>query len=1031
MLGLLIVQATQASAAPLDFARDVRPILAEHCFQCHGPDPKGREAGLRLDVREGATAKLPSNAVAITPAQPAASELLKRITSHDRDAIMPPPSVKKPLSPRQVKLLEQWISEGAPYTGHWAFTAPIKQPLPQASSAPLTASQAIDAYVADRLRREGLKLSAPASAETLCRRLYLDLIGLPPSPKDIDDFMAAASINRTAAIAALVDRLLASERYGEKWARTWLDVARYADSNGYEKDLPREQWAWRDWVIRAINRDLPYDQFLVEQIAGDLLPNVTQDQLVATGFLRNGMLNEEGAIVPEQFRLDGMFDRMDCIGKAVLGLSLQCAQCHSHKFDPITQDEYYGMFAYLNDTCEAQSWVYTQPQLDQIAKIRADIQAVEKRLQTARPKWRDELAAWEADVQKQLVDWAPVLATDLGSTGGLNHPTQLPDRSVMTLGHPTTRGDIYLIAEPELKGVTGLRLEALTHGDLPFNGPGRSRYGTWALTEMEVTVKQPGRAEWQKLKLVEATADFAESAASLEEEWKAGHDPENKRTRGPASFLIDGSNLTAWRADRGIARRNQPSVAIVQFEKPLEVPAGTQLKVLLRFDHGDSSNGRGSTQLGRCRVSTTKATSPKALPIDYAAVLALSVPAEKRTAEHNEAIFTAWRASRADCQKFNDEIDALWKTYPKADTSVMHLKERNADSSRSTHVLDRGIWDRPKHEVQPHVPASLHSRPEGANNRLTFARWLSDKRSPLTARVAVNRVWQSLFGVGLLETAEDFGTRSPEPEYLEILDDLAVDFMEHSWSQKQLLRAIVLSQTYQQSSHASSEMLQRDPQNRWLARGPRFRAEAEVVRDIVLTASGLLHQQLGGPSIFPPVPESMLEYNYFKPTYWQPPTDVQRYRRSLYVFRKRSMPDPVMSAFDAPNGDFACARRLRSNTPLSALTGLNATVFVEAAQALALRVLNEPLRDDNDKINFAFRLCVGRPPQPAEHDAIRAQLKAQYQRLRGRELKANDIAFSTLTKVTDLPADATPNDIAAWTLLARVLLNLDETITKN
>jgi len=1023
--------ASTSVAAPLDFARDVRPILAEHCFQCHGPDPTTREAGLRLDQRDAATAKLESGETAIVPNKPGQSELVRRIHSTDADSVMPPPSTKKKLKPAELAALERWVSEGAVYAGHWAFTAP-KKPQTLADGKPKSASDAIDRFVSDRLKTEKLAHSPPADSATLCRRLHLDLIGVPPSPAELDEFAVAFERDGDKAFAALADKLLASPQYGERWARPWLDAARYADSNGFEKDLLREQWSWRDWVVDALNRDMPYDQFLIEQIAGDLLPGATQSQVVATGFLRNGMINEEGAIVPEQFRLEGLFDRMDCIGKAVIGLSLQCCQCHTHKFDPITQTEYYGLFAYLNPAADAQSWVYTPDQLKKIAKIDSDIRAVEARLKRERPNWQDELTEWKVQQRKASIDWKPLTAVELGSTGGLNHPTQEDDLSVMTLGHPTTKGDIYLIAEPELSGATGLRLEALTHADLPFGGPGRSRYGTWAVSEMELSVKKPEDKDWSRLKLIDATADFSESAAPLEKEWEAAFDPEHRRTRGPVSYLIDGDNNTAWRGDRGIGRRNQEGVAVVRFEQPLTHPAGTQLKVLLRMDHGDSSNGRGSTFVGRCRLSTTTAPEPRALPVDYRAILGLNVSPADRNQQQSSAIFTAWRKSRPDCKTFDDEIETLWKSFPKADTSVLHLAKRDADFTRHTHLLDRGVWDRPKQAVKPHAPAALHPMPpDTPTDRLALARWLADSRSPLTARVAVNRIWQNLFGLGLVETSEDFGTRSPEPEYIEILDWLAVDFMERDWSQKRLLREIVTSRTYRQTSRTTKTLVERDPQNRLLARGPRFRADAEMVRDIALTAAGLIHHRLGGPSIFPPVPESMLDYNYFKITYWVPPTDSERYRRSLYIFRKRSMPDPVMSAFDAPNGDFACARRLRSNTPLSALTGLNETIFVEAAKALALRVLNQPLADNAARVDFAFRCCTSRTPTAAERDAIMANLQADQTRLRRRELKAGDIAFSSLTKLDQLPVDATPNDVAAWTLVARVLLNLDETMTKN
>jgi hypothetical protein len=436
--------------------------------------------------------------------------------------------------------------------------------------------------------------------------------------------------------------------------------------------------------------------------------------------------------------------------------------------------------------------------------------------------------------------------------------------------------------------------------------------------------------------------------------------------------------------------------------------------------------------LGRCRLSLTTTPDPRAAPVDYAAVLALDPPADQRTPRQSDALFTAWRASDPTLKKFVTEADALWKKFPAPSTSVLHLAERSPADTRATRLLDRGAWDKPLHPVAPHVPTALHALPADAPaNRLTLARWIADRRSPLTARVAVNRVWQSLFGTGLVETAEDFGTRTPVPLHQDLLDWLAVDFMDHGWSQKHLVRTLVSSRTYQQTSRATPAQLERDPRNQFLARGPRFRADAEVVRDVALSVAGLLSPKLGGPSIFPPIPENVLSYNYSKVTYWDVPTGPDRYRRSLYVFRKRSMPDPMLSAFDAPNGDFSCVRRIRSNTPLAALTGLNETIMVEAAQAFALRLWREGGPTDADRATHAYRLATARPPRPAERDAVVQLVAATRARLRLGELKAADIAFSALTRPLELPADATPIDLAAWTIAARIVLNLDETLTKN
>ena len=1042
-LSVSLFTVAAASAAPtgnaIDFAREVQPILAENCLHCHGPDAQDRKAGLRLDTRDGALQGGKSGVATIVEHKPADSELIARILSTDEEDMMPPPKEKKTLTAAQIDTLRRWIAEGAPYTSHWAFTAPVQAPLPLSLSPPLSAARPlpphpVDAFIAAKLPAAGLAASAPADPATLCRRLFLDLTGLPPSPADVDAFVAAAAQGLAPAVEALVTRLLAGERYGEKWARVWLDAARYADSNGYEKDLPREQWAWRDWVIHALNRDQPYDQFLIEQIAGDLLPQPTQDQIVATGFLRNGMINEEGAIIPEQFRIEGVVDRLDCLGKATLGLTLQCAQCHTHKFDPITHDDYFGIFAFLNNTYEAQSWVYTAEQQQQIAKLKNDLRAVDDRLKKAEPQWSEKFAAWENQLRtdRAATLWTPLVAAEMGSTSGLNHPVQLADRSILTEGHPSTKGDIFVIATPDLAGATGLRLEALGHDDMPFGGPGRSLYGTWAISELEVTAQLPGTTTWEKVALKNASADFAEPARALEREWDAAFDKEQRRTLGPVAFLIDGSNDTAWRADRGPGRRNTDSVAVVQFAAPLAFPAGTKLRFLLRYHHSGDDNGRHNCMLGRCRLSLTTTPDPRAAPVDYAAVLALDPPADQRTPRQSDALFTAWRASDPSLKKFVTEADALWKKFPAATTSVLHLTERSPADTRATRLLDRGAWDKPLHPVAPHVPTALHALPADAPaNRLTLARWIADRRSPLTARVAVNRVWQSLFGTGLVETAEDFGTRTPVPLHQDLLDWLAVDFMEHGWSQKHLVRTLVSSRTYQQTSRATPAQLERDPRNQYLARGPRFRADAEVVRDVALSIAGLLSPKLGGPSIFPPIPENVLSYNYSKVTYWDVPTGPDRYRRSLYVFRKRSMPDPMLSAFDAPNGDFSCVRRIRSNTPLAALTGLNETILVEAAQAFALRLWREAGPTDADRATYAYRLATARPPRPAERDAVVQLVTATRTRLRQGELKAGDIAFSVLTRPADLPADATPIDLAAWTIAARVVLNLDETLTKN
>ncbi|MFO0191265.1 MAG: PSD1 and planctomycete cytochrome C domain-containing protein [Planctomycetia bacterium] len=1021
---LFVVACRVAVAAGPDFQREIQPLLAEHCAHCHGIDEATRQGGLRLDIRQSALEGGDSGTPAIVPGTPEASEMVARIRSTDPDVVMPPPHEKKPLSESQKALLEAWIAAGAGYDPHWAFVAPAKAVVPAAASA----RSPIDAFVRSRLAAKQMQPAPPADAARLCRRLYLDLVGLPPTPDDLAAFHRDG-YDKT------VEKLLASPRYGEKWARHWLDLARYSDTNGYEKDWPREMWAWRDWVIDAFNRDLPYDQFVVEQIAGDLLQGATQDQVVATGFLRNSMLNEEGAVIPEEFRMVEMFDRIDCVGKAVLGLTTQCAQCHTHKFDPLTHDEYFGMFAFLNDTYEARSYFYAPEQLQQLAALRAEIAAAEEEVRRQRPQWQAEMEAWAAEAVAKLPAWTPITMVEMDSEKLFSHPTQRPDGSILIIGQRDN--ELFFRGEPDLTGATGLQLEALTDGDLFMNGPGRD--GVWSVGRLRVQVKKPGAADWEDLKLAAATADFSEPEQIVPRPPPDPTAPKKKEPAppapptvsiGPVANLIDDDALSAWRADRGLLLRHQPSAAVVQFAEPLALPSGTKLKIALRW-YGTKENGLDNTAIGCCRFSLTRDAAPAAPPIDHAAILAARKPAAERSAADRAAIFAAWRTTLPELAPLNERIAAAWAKAPRAPTTMLHAASRSEAQHRPTHLLDRGVWNQPKHEVKPHVPAGLHPLATSDDPpRLAFAKWLADPRSPLTARVAVNRLWQTLFGQGLVETPDDFGTRAAVPEHRDLLDWLAVDFMERGWSQKEAIRQIVTSETYKQSSAASAEALARDPLNRLLARGPRFRPDAEVVRDVALAVSGLLTEKLGGPSVYPPMPKSVLEFNYVNLP-WPEATGPDRYRRSLYTFRRRSMPDPALATFDAPNGEISCARRLRSNTPLAALTGLNEPVFVEAARGLALRTLREGGADDAARVDRAFLLCTSRPPSGYEREQLLAFLADQRQRLAAGWLDARAVVGGSPKQLPDLPAGTTPQDAAAWTLVSRVLLNLDETVTKN
>ncbi len=1022
---LLLFAPFCGAEADIDFRRDIMPILSDNCLECHGPDEETREADLRLDTPEGAFTEIFGRAP-IVPGDPDESELIYRIMTRDSEERMPPADSKKDFSKADAALLTKWVEQGANYDEHWAWQVPQKADLPYPAQHP------IDAWIDQGLHQNDLEPQSAASPRTLVRRIYLDVIGLPPSPAEIDTFLAAHAQDSDRAIASLIDDLLARDAYGEKWGRHWLDIARYSDTNGFEKDKPRDQWIYRDWVIDALNRDLPYDQFLTEQLAGDLLPNATQENIIASGFMRNGMVNEEGAIVPEQFRIEGIVDRMDTFGKTALGLTVQCAQCHTHKFDPITHDEYFSLFAFFNETHEAKSWIYSEDQLELIDTVNEQLDTLNANVREQSLTWESDLATWEAEQLAQHDVWT-IWDTDSQTwKGGLNHPEELDDHSILILGHPTVTGFSITEGDVTLPSVTGLRLEALLHGDQPFQGPGRSYWGTFAISEIEVFFQTPENEKWTKVKLASASADFATKTGGLKKYFDHKlHDPMNKRRIGPAKFLIDDDDTTAWAPDRGPILRHTESAAVVTFDEPLQLPAGSRLKVQLVQNHGGDGNDRENQQLGRYRFALTDSSAPQATDYDHAALLVLQTPADERTEAQQQAVFTAWRKTQDTFADANTSAAKIAKKFPEARTSVLHTTATLAEFSRTTRLLDRGVWDQPKHTVPRGVLAVLNPLEVENPTRLDLAAWVTSPDAPLTSRVQVNRVWQTLFGEGLVITSDDFGTRAPLPEHLELLDWLAVDFRENGWSSKQLLKTILTSDAYQRSSEVTPALWETDPLNRFFARGPRFRAEAEVIRDIALTASGLLTQKVGGPSIYPPVPASVLDYNYVKPDYWDPATGPERYRRSLYMFRKRSMPDPALSSFDAPNGEAACARRLRSNTPLSALTSLNEPIFVEAAQALALRIINEAGPTTEERTNYGYLLTTGRPADAHETAAISDLISSQDARLAEGWLDIRQIAFPDPNVIPELPDGVIPRDVAKWAMASRVLLNLDETISKN
>jgi hypothetical protein len=1013
--GMLASRMSQAE--PLDFKRDIRPILSDACFLCHGPDEKNRKGDLRLDTRDGAF-----GSHAVVPGKLQESELFRRITSDQPKKRMPPAKSGRKLNDKQIELLKRWIEQGAQWTEHWAFVAPVRPPVPELRDG--WGCNAIDAFIQQRLLREGLKPSPEADKITLLRRLSLDLTGLPPTIAEVDAFVKDSSAD---AYEKAVDRLLASPHYGERWGRHWLDAARYADSDGYEKDKKRWVWAYRDWVVSALNRDLPYDRFIIEQLAGDLLPRPTQDQFVATGFLRNSMINEEGGIDPEQFRMEAMFDRMDAIGKSVLGLTIQCAQCHSHKFDPLTQEDYYRMFAFLNNCHEANIAVYAPTELQKRAELFRQMHEIEADLQHRHPDWARKMAEWEDTVKNGQPTWH-IAKPELDASGGQKHYL-LDDGSILAAGYAPTKHTTEFTVKTDVKNITAVRLELLNDPNLPLGGPGRSIKGTFALSEFKVIASPadaPGKT--QQLKISKATADVNPPQRDLETIF----DDRSKKQRitGPIDFAIDGKDDTAWTIDVGPGRSNVPRKAIFVFEKPVSFPAGTVLTFKLVQNHGGwNSDDNQNNNLGRFRFAITDQPDVVADPIPANVRTALGVLRDKRTPGQTAALFSYWRTTVADWKEANEKIEQLWRQHPEGSSQLV-LESR--DLPRETHLLMRGDFLKPAKKVEPGVPSFLHTLPADAPpTRLTFARWLVDRKSPTAARAFVNRVWQAYFGTGLVATSEDLGSQAEAPTHPELLDWLAVEFMDNGWSLKKLHRLIVTSAAYRQSSHVTPELLARDPQNRFLARGARFRVEGEIVRDIALATSGLLNPEIGGPSVCPPAPDFLFQPPAsYGPKVWPTATGKERYRRALYTFTYRSMPYPGLQTFDAPNGDFSCTRRPRSNTPLQALTTLNEPLFMECARALGLRTVEEGGKTDAERLTFAFRRCVSRSPSAAETAALLGLLQRQTQKFGQDGAKPWEFAANDPKQPPKLPEGVTPAQLAAWTAVARVLLNLDETITK-
>lgn len=1005
----------QSAAKEVDFNQDIRPILSDNCFLCHGPAEETREAELRLDQFEFAVV----DGAAIVPSDSRSSEVIARITSDDPDLVMPPPETGKTLSPEQAQLLKQWIDQGAEYEDHWAFQVPVRPRVPKLNSD--WPRNPIDHFVLRKLTENGLAPSADATRQQLLKRLSLDLTGLPPTAKAIH---AVSRLNAPNTFTDFTEAALGSFSFAEHWARWWLDAARYADSDGYEKDKPREVWFYRDWVINAMHSNMPYDQFVVEQIAGDLLPNASQSQIVATGFLRNSMINEEGGADPEQFRVEGMFDRMDAIGKAMLGLTTQCAQCHTHKYDPLSHEEYYQMFAALNDFHEAIMTVYTPKELTAREALFAEIEAVNESLKTAHPDWRKQMGAWERQVLEGGPAWQVLVPTDRPFEGQKFRP--LPDGSIISESYAPTKSSSTFKLTTNLEGVTAFRLEALTHPQLPHNGPGRSLLGTGALTEFEVDVAPADNSSKKtRLKFVKATATVNPEKSELLPMYRDRNPEKDERVTGAIDFAIDGNKKTAWTTDSGPGRRNVDHQAIFVLDRPVDVEGDLLVSIRPIMNHGGwNSDDNQNYLLGRYRFAVTTDSHAAKDLIPESVRDILRVPENRRTDDQRSVAYRYWRNSQSQFAEFNQQIDALWKQHPEGHSQLV---ARALPKPRKSFVLTRGDFLSPAKEVTAGVPQVFGRLPDSNDpDRLKFARWMVSKQSPTAARAIVNRIWQAYFGIGLVETPEDLGYQSAPPSHPQLLDWLAVELMESDWNLKHIHRLIVTSATYRQSSQVTNKLHQVDPYNRLLARGSRYRVNAEVVRDLALSISGLLNDTVGGPSVYPETPMFLFQPPAsYGPKLWDTSKGDDAFRRSLYVHAYRSVPYPPLQMFDAPNGDASCVRRSRSNTPLQALTVLNEAQFVECARAFAGRVLREVSSSDEDRIAHAFQLCTCRQPTAEEVSVLMNLLTETRQRLSSGELKA--AALMAISSRDDQPS---LQEMAAWFAVTRALLNLDETITR-
>jgi hypothetical protein len=989
----------------IEFNRDVRPILSDNCFRCHGPDKNHREADLRLDLAEGYTGTADHPGV-IEPREPAKSKLFARITSTDPDELMPPRDSGKSLTARDIAILKKWIEQGASYQGHWAFIPPQRPDLPTVKNAAV-APTAIDRFIVARLEAAGLTPNGEADRVTLCRRLYFDLTGLPPNPEEVDAFV---NDNRPDAYERLVDRLLDSPQYGERMAVYWLDLVRFADTAGYHSDNPRDVVPYRDYVIRAFQENLPFDQFTVEQIAGDLLPNPQLSQQVASGYNRLLQTTEEGGAQPKEYRAKYSADRVRNVASVWFGATMMCSECHDHKFDPYSTRDFYSLAAFFADVQEAdvgrREPGLVIPDADQTRKLAeydTQIAAAQQKLQSLAEQFLAGNTDWSAELDPNA-GWEVLTPTEL-RTEGESHLHRQDDGSYKVDGKVGAKESYVLTFDTPLRNVTGLRLEAFADDALPAKGPGTAPNGNFVLTEFKVlTPKDKGKPD--AVKLVRSVADHAQS----------GH---------AVATAIDGKNDTGWAV---LPKVGESHLAIFDADKPFLTDGG-EFTVRLEFQSQHPQHN-----IGRWRLSATTTSSPtqRWVPNDVRA--ALSIAAAERTAEPTKRVVEFLRDQSPRFQTERDAIQVIHAEKAKFTATIPRSLVTTAlKDPRTVRVLPRGNWMDDSGEVrQPAIPEFLgRVNADGRRaNRLDLAQWIVSKDNPLTARVMVNRMWKLFYGTGLSKTVEDLGSQGEWPTHPELLDWLAVEFRDHGqgWDVKHLVRQMVTSRTYRQSSKLAPQTREADPFNRLLSAQNRFRLDAEFVRDNALAIAGLLSPRIGGESVYPYQPDGYWDYLNFPKRTWVADKGERLYRRGMYIHWQRSFLHPEMLIFDAPSREECVADRPRSNTPQQALALLNDPAFVEAARVFAQRILTDGGDTTDSRLQWAYRRAVSRAPS-ADEAAVLTKLLDKHR----AEYAADPAAAEALLKSSGespIPDGLNRADLAAWTSLARTLLNLHETVTR-